>query len=116
LNGYVTDRLEDMAAEVARGAARRLAPEFGERIEMDVEAALSGGAQQYDPVSVGILVVAIATLAWEVYAKRRERKEAPELLERAIRTEVRREFEMTPQSMRVTEVVIKEIVDRSNGS
>jgi hypothetical protein len=107
---------EDMAAEVARGAARRLAPEYGERIEAEVEEALSGGARQYDPVSVGILVVAIATLAWEVYAKRRERKESPEVLDRAIRTEVRREFEMTPDSVRVTEVVIKEIVDRSEGS
>ena len=107
---------EDMAAEIARGAARRLAPEYGERVQVEVEAALAGSAQRYDPVSVGILVVAIATLAWEVYAKRRERKEAPEVIERAIRTEVRREFEMTPQSVRVTEVVIKEITDRNDGS
>lgn len=106
---------EDMAAEIARGAARRLAPEYGTHIEAEVESALSG-AQRYDLYEIGILIVAIATLAWEVYAKRRERKEAPEVLERAIRTEVRREFGATPQSIRITEIVTMEIVERSDGS
>ncbi|HZR48337.1 MAG TPA: hypothetical protein VFB06_02350 [Streptosporangiaceae bacterium] len=103
---------EDMAAEIARAAARRLAPEYGKHIEAEVESALSG-AQRYDLYEIGILIVAIATLAWEVYAKRRERKEAREVLERAIRTEVRREFGATPQSIRITEIVTTEIVERS---
>lgn len=106
---------EDIAADVARAAARALVPEYGDHIEAEVEGALSG-AQRYDLYEIGILIVAIATLAWEVYAKRRERNEATEVLERAIRTEVRREFGVTPQSIRITEVVTTEIVERDQGS
>lgn len=111
----MADKTEEIAAEVARAAARRLVPEYGDHIEAEGEGALSG-ARRYDLYEVGILIVAIATLAWDVYTKRRERKEAPEALERAIRVEVRREFGVTPQSIRVTEVVTMEIVARDQGS
>jgi len=103
---------DDMAAAIARGAARRLAPEYGNHIEAEVESALSG-TQRYDLYEIGILIVAIAALGWDVYTKRRERKEAREVLERAIRTEVRREFGATPQSIRITEIVTMEIMERS---
>jgi hypothetical protein len=110
---------DDEIDEIARAAAVRLSPEFGPRTEAEVAAALFArrvprAAEQYDPVSVGILIVAIVTLAWTVYSD--HRKEHPdaarEVIELTVRSELRREFEATPASVRITEVVITEITER----
>lgn len=110
---------DDPAGEIARAAGVRLAAEFGPRTEIEVDAALfardfPGKTEQYDPVSIGILIVAIATLAWMIYSDhRKESPEAPpEATKRVLRHELSREIEATPTSLRVTEVVITEIIDR----
>jgi hypothetical protein len=112
---------EDVAGDVARAAARRLVPEFGPRVEAEVEGALyardTGERHEYDPVSIGILIVAIATLAWEIYSRHADKGEhpdaGPEVTERVLHNEIRHEIEVTPDSVRVTEVVVQEIVRRT---
>lgn len=60
-------------AEAARAAARQLVPQYGDRVEAEVEAAIYGidaakpPSQFFDPVAIGGLIVAVATLAWQVY-------------------------------------------------
>jgi hypothetical protein len=110
---------DDPVAEVARAAARRLVQEFGQDVETRTEAALyardlSRGPEQYDPVSLGILIVSIATLAWMVYSDHRKTAPhaSPAAVERVLRNEIRREVEVTPDSIRITDVVVQEIMDK----
>jgi hypothetical protein len=110
---------EDPAGEIARAAARRLVPEFGVRVEAGVEAALyaqeDGVRHEYDPVAIGALIVSIAQLAWTIYSDHRTKAPdaPPEHLELVLRNEIRREVELTPSSARITDVVVKEVIDRS---
>jgi hypothetical protein len=107
---------------VARAAARRLAPEYGPRLTAEVEAALyaggsSRGPEQYDPVAIAGVIVAIATLAWTIY--RDLRKEKPEtsseVAERTLRVEMRKYGDDSPDSKKITEVIITEIVRGTGG-
>jgi hypothetical protein len=110
---------DDPVENIARAAARRLAPEYGPQLETDVEAALGArgtdrGAEQFDPVSVGILIVAIATLAWMIYMDHREKapEAAAEVVERTLRTELRRQVDIGQGSDRLSEVIVIEILER----
>ena len=105
---------DDPVGEIACGAARRLTGEYGPEVETEVEAALyaRGNAERhaYDPVSLAALIVGVAQLAWMIYSD--HRKKSPEVVERILRTELRRQVDLTPDSTRITEVVVHEIVDR----
>ncbi len=76
--------LSDPVPAGARAAARRLAAELGLRIEVNVAAALHTRgrapqpAQYFDPISLGGLIVSVATLAWTVYTDLRSRTPQPE--------------------------------------
>src|SRR5215472_5694711 len=92
--------MADPIAEAARAAAVRLAGEHGAGLAADVETALAArGAgqrpgQYIDPVSIGGLIVAIATLAWTIYSDRRKRSAEPPppaVLAREVRIELRRQ-------------------------
>jgi tetratricopeptide (TPR) repeat protein len=103
---------DDPVEEIARATAQRLAPEFGSRLETEVEAALlardsTRGAEQYDLVAIGALLVAIAQFAWDVYTSHRDKPR--EVAEHVLRTEIRREFEITEGGTKITDVIIKEI-------
>ncbi len=105
----------DAVEEIARGAARRLAAEYGPQLETDVEAALydrggSRGIEQYDPVSVASLIVGIAQLAWMIYSD--HRKKPRDVVERTLRTELRHQVDISPNSIQITDVIIQEIVQR----
>lgn len=110
---------EDPASEIARAAARQLLPEFGARVEVEVEAALyaqeDGARHEYDPVAIGALIVSVAQLAWTIYSDHRKKAPdvPPEHLELVLRNEIRREVEVTPGSARITDVVVKEVINRS---
>jgi hypothetical protein len=73
--------IDDPAAAAARSAAAILAPDLGQHLGVEVEAALAArGAQRrperfLDPVALGGLIVAIATLAWTIYTDQRNRAE-----------------------------------------
>lgn len=78
----MTHPISATARTAARAAAERLAAEYGSGLPAEVETALraQGTARRpdhyLDPVSLGSLIVAIATLAWNAYSDRR--KETPE--------------------------------------
>ncbi|MBV9451180.1 MAG: hypothetical protein JO345_35375 [Streptosporangiaceae bacterium] len=106
---------DDPVEEIARGAARRLAAEYGPRLETDVEAALydrggTRGIEQYDPVAVASLIVGIAQLAWMIYSD--HRKKPRDVVERTLRAELRHQVYISPNSAQITDVIIHEIVQR----
>lgn len=117
MNAVVTD---DPIVTVARAAALRLTPEYGQWLVADVEATLyapgSRGAgrdpEQYDWVSLGGLIVAIATLAYTVYAdlKKQAPDTRPEVAARTLIVALRSHNDGTPDSDTITEVIVSEIV------
>jgi hypothetical protein len=86
----------DPVSDSARAAAERLAAEVGTQVVTDVEAALhdpelAQRPEQYlDPISLGGLIVSIATLAWTVYndLKNRTPKPDSEAIARKVRVEL----------------------------
>ena len=88
--------MTDPITDAARATAKRLGDEYGPGPAADVEAALHawGTAQrpgQYlDPVSLGSLIVAIATLAWTIYCDQRKktREPSPAVVARRVRVEL----------------------------
>jgi hypothetical protein len=109
---------DDAIAAAARAAARELAPQYGARLEADVEAALySAGesrppSQFFDPVALGSLIVAAAALAYQVYRDRKKDGEKPskETVARAVRIERRRYSDLTAAEEKVIEIVSAEVV------
>jgi hypothetical protein len=107
----------DPIATAARSAARDLIAEYGPGLEADVEAALHAGAEQrpgqyLDPVSVGGLIVAIATLAWTIYNDQRKHtpEPPPELIERRVRIEISEHTDANPHEIsRIAEIVVTQI-------
>ena len=90
--------MTDPVATGARAAAQRLTPEYGPRLALDVEAALRARRlpqpPQYDldPVSLGSLVVSVATLVWTIYADLRKGDTpdpAPDKVAHTVRIELR---------------------------
>jgi hypothetical protein len=107
--------MTDPVAIAARAAAQRLEPGNSARLDVEVEAALAArGAedrpQQYiDPVSIGSLIVALASLAWTVYRDLRKQTDspAPEVVSRTVRLRLREDGQELPDG-RVIEVVVDE--------
>jgi hypothetical protein len=110
--------VDDPVGDIARATAQRLAPEHGERLQAEVEAALytrgttSEPAQFVDPTALAGLIVSIATLAWTIYSDLRKEKPevAPAVAERELRVELRRFGESGPERDRVDEIIVSEIV------
>jgi hypothetical protein len=108
----------DPAADAARAAATLVAPRHGPRLPADVEAALAARGQpgrpgQYlDPVSLASLIVAIATLAWEIYDSHRSNTPAPppEVIARQVRIILRdNDTALPPEAGDITEIIATEI-------
>ena len=76
--------MTDVVAVVSRAAAGQLAQEYGPKVALDVETALTARKERTRPeryidfVSVGSLIVSAASLAWTIYADRRKDKEKPD--------------------------------------
>lgn len=111
---------DDSVEQVAWAAAAQLEAEFGPRTETEVESALRAraatrDAEQYDLVAIGALIVAIAQFAYSVYSD--HRKKSPDasrgVTEHVLRTEISREFEMTATNARITDVVVRQILNRT---
>jgi hypothetical protein len=107
----------DPVATVARAAAGALVAEHGPGVPGEVEAVLGSGVSgpardRYgDPVSIGALVVSIATLAWTVYTDLRKQTPtpAPEVVARTVRVKLRDPGGLDPATRdRVIEVVVGE--------
>jgi hypothetical protein len=119
--------MTDTVADAARSAAVTLAPDLGRNLPVEVEAALAarGGAQRpdryLDPVSLGSLIVSVATLAWTVYNDQRNRArdhEPPaDSIARQVRITLRnKDVSLPPGTDRITEVVATEIIRQSGQS
>jgi hypothetical protein len=109
----------DPVASAARAAAQRLAAEHGPGLAAEVEAALATrGTEQrpgqyLDPVSLGILIVAIATLAWTIYTDKRKTTPDPPTssVARQVRIELRRQGGTSQHDTdQITEIVVTELL------
>src|SRR4051812_21850734 len=80
------------ADDIARRTAAQLADEIDPRLPASVEQQLQGGTsgQYFDPISLGALIVSVASLAWTIYHDHRNdgRKPSPEVLARQVRVQV----------------------------
>lgn len=109
--------------QAARAAARDLVPEYGEQVEAQVEAALHSTGednapdQYFDPVAVGGLIVAIATLAWTIYNDMRSRGEKPtrEGVARITRDHRRKKVSLTAGDLKIIETVTTEVIEYGAG-
>lgn len=76
--------MTDPPADGARAAGRQLSRQYGPNLSDSVETALQKRdfpeppGQYPDPVSLGSLIVSIATLAWMVYSDLRAKHSEPE--------------------------------------
>lgn len=109
----------DPIEHIVRSAAHRLAAEHGPGLALDVEAALHARGstqhpQQYlDPISLGSLIVSVATLAWTVYTdlKNKTPKPSPAVVARTIRVRLSNDGELDPaQRDRIIDIIVDETV------
>jgi hypothetical protein len=115
--------MTDPVEHSARAAAHRLAAEHGPGLPADVEAALHARGstrrpEQYlDPISLGALVVSIASLAWTVYTDLRNKTPHPsaDVVARTIRVQLPSAGELEPaQRDRIIDIVVSETVQAAN--
>ena len=120
-----TEPISAGARTAARATAEQLATEYGAGLAADVEAALQtrGTAQPpghyFDPVSLGSLIVAIATLAWSIYSDQRKKTPEPphDVLARHVRAEFRKRSGIGDQETdHIVEIVITEIIQAGRDS
>lgn len=114
-------------AASARAAADRLAAEYGRGLAGEVEEALHSSRQgrqperYLNPVSLGSLIVSMATLAWTIYTDlRRQSPDAtPGVLARTLRVELRSSGTASASDdkidEKITEVVVTEVIRAASG-
>jgi hypothetical protein len=112
--------VSDPITAAARAAAKRLAADYGPGLLTDVQAELQARSTAptrpdmfIDPVSVGSLIVTIATLAWTVYTDLRKKtpNPPPEAVARRVRVAFRELGDsQQPEASRITEVIVTEII------
>ena len=111
--------MTDPIAAAARATAEHLAAEYGPGLAADVDAALHARGttqrpgQYLDPVSLGTLIVAIATLAWTIYCDQRKKTSEPSagVVARHVRAELRKNSDTSQlETGRITEIIVTEII------
>jgi hypothetical protein len=102
-------------ATVARATAQQLTDRYGPQLPGDVEAALhhiDARPEQYlDPVSLGSLIVAVATLAWTIYKDltKTTPEPAPHVITRTIRLQLPATTDINPDDRdRIIDAVVTE--------
>jgi len=110
-------------ADLARAAARTLAPEMDSALEMQVERVLATGDSEFPPqrfeavaLAVAALVVSVSQFAWQIYRDLKQDREkareaaAREAITRRIRMRVELPAGVTPaQRDRVIGAVLDEV-------
>ncbi|MGH3693746.1 MAG: hypothetical protein ACRDRX_07100 [Pseudonocardiaceae bacterium] len=111
--------MTDPVEHTARAVAQRLAAQYGPGLATDVEAALHARgstqqpAQYVDLISLGSLIVSIATLAWTVYTdlQKQTPRPSPAVVARTIRVRLSGNGELDPaQRDRIIDIVVDETV------
>ena len=111
--------MSDPIEVTARAIAAQLAAEHGPGVVAEVDAALYARRraerprQFVDPYSLGSLIVAIATLAWTIYADLRERtpEPPPQEVERQVLMELREQGAAERQDAeRITAIAVTETI------
>jgi hypothetical protein len=75
--------------------------------------------QYLDLVSLGSLIVAIATLAWTIYSDQRKKTPdpSPDVVARHVRADFRKHSDTSQQDTgRITEMVVTEIIQTARSS
>jgi hypothetical protein len=110
--------MTDSVATISRATATRLTAQGESRALVEVEAALAAGPdapkdQYFDPISLGALIVSIATLAWQMYTdlKTKGGKPSKEVVARKVRIQLQdSERTPSPDHQEIIEIVIDETV------
>lgn len=111
--------MTDPITIAARATAAQLAAGHGPGLAAEVEAALHARGrdqrpgQYLDPVSLGTLIVAIATLAWDIYTRHRDNPPGPQpdAVARQVRIELRQHGEASPHdTSQITSIVVTELL------
>jgi hypothetical protein len=112
---------DQVVAGIARRSATRMAATWGPRVPGDVEAALAEAAarpgQYVDPVSIGGLIVAAASFAWQVYRDTKGRGGTPsnDVIARGVRVRLREsDHAPGPDDEQVIEVVVEETLKQDD--
>jgi hypothetical protein len=116
--------VDENVASAARAAAKRLAGVFKLPLDTEVELALDNEGprsrgQYFDPISLGSLIVAVATLAWTIYAdmKGKGTVPKPDHIARRVQLQVRVPHGVSPDHANtVIEVVVDEVLNVSGMS
>ena len=116
--------MNDAVADIARAAAGHVAGEPEPALVQDVEIALrarddAARPESYvlDPISLGSLIVAIATLAWTVHNDLRNRSSRPaaEVVARTVRVRLDDDGAVDgPERDRIIEIVVDETIRRAS--
>lgn len=114
----MSDDPVDPVAAAARAAARQLAPMYDLPLEAGVEEALLGArtkespTQYLDPISLGILIVAIATLAYQIYSDRKKNGGKPtrDNVTQEVQEERRKDGELTGVEEKIIAIVSAQII------
>jgi hypothetical protein len=108
----------DPIAHAAHAAANRLTPKHGPSLTTDVYVALHNHdteqrpGQYFDPISLGSLIVSVATLAWTIYKDQRATGATPnkEVIARHIRLQLPLTNDITPEQRdQIITVVVDDI-------
>ncbi len=116
--------MTDFVADAARSAAATLAPDLGQQLPVEVEAALAARAGDQRPdsyrevASLGSVTVSAAALAWSIYDDQRNSIEGPRPEPDSIAHQVRialgdPDTVLPAGTDRITEVVATEIIRQS---
>ncbi|HXT92585.1 MAG TPA: hypothetical protein VN714_25400 [Trebonia sp.] len=117
--------MTDFVADAARSAAATLAPDLGQHLPVEVEAALAARAGDLRPdsyrevASLGSVTVSAAALAWTIYNDQRNSTQGPRPEADSIAHQVRialgeGDTILPTGTHRITEVVATEIIRQSN--
>lgn len=112
--------------EGARAAATRLSDQYGADVPMRVEAELhrdpnaSPGQYVVDPISLGALIVSIATLAWTIYQDLRKQNQpppAPQVVARTVRIQLDHPSNLPQlEQAHIIDVTVEEVLRQAEES
>jgi hypothetical protein len=117
--------MTDFVADAARSAAATLAPDLGQHLPVEVEAALAARAGDQRPdsyqevASLGSVTVSAAAFAWTIYNNQRNSSQGPRPDADSIAYQVHAALHdgdavLQPDTDRIIEVVATEIIRQSN--